>query len=219
MKPLLLGGVLLLTAAGTAGALHMSTSGGEEEVAPAVQATATTATAVPTPTVTRATAVPTTGPLTTIAPCPPQPTDAKPYISPSGTSKAYEDQAARYSLRYSDNWTVCSVPSDPQIRDLLSATRFLDQNGLVHASVYVFSNPKVQSLEDWVADHDPIFLDHPPEERTIAGARALYSPTSADGLPAPSAYFAAGQTIFGVSGLKVADFDVIVTDFRLSEQG
>jgi hypothetical protein len=104
------------------------------------------------------------------------------------------------------------------VRDLLSAIRFLDEGGLAHATVYTFSNEERLSLEEWVADHDPIFLDNPPEERTIAGVRALYSPTSPDGLPAPSAYLATSGLVFGISALKTGDFDSIATDFRLTVQ-
>jgi hypothetical protein len=85
--------------------------------------------------------------------------------------------------------------------------------------VYAYSNPEKLALEDWVANHDPIFLDYPPEERTISGVRALYSPTSGDGLPSPSAYLLTSGYVFGLSGLKAADFNSIAADFRLTQEG
>jgi hypothetical protein len=83
----------------------------------------------------------------------------------------------------------------------------------------MYSNPRNLALEDWVAGHDPIFLDNPPEERTISGENALYSPTSGDGLPSPNAYLSTDGHVFGLSGLKDADFNSIAADFRLTQEG
>jgi hypothetical protein len=212
-------GVGLLGIVGVAGVLIASTDG-EEEVVQQVQETVTTSPAAspsstvnPTP---DASASPGTDSLGAAPPaCPPLEPESKPYISPSLNTRSYEDRAAGYSLSYSDDWTVCLLPFDPETRDSVSGIAFLDQNGLRHGSVYVFRNPSGLSLEDWIMDHNPIFFDQPPQDRTIAGMPALFSDKSL-GLPVAHAYIARGDLVFEIGGLTQAEFEQLVSLFRFS---
>jgi hypothetical protein len=185
----------------------VASPGGEEEIVQQVETASAAASPRVSPTATISeTPTPTPSAITTGPPTSPAPPGYADYTEPGG----------RYSVRYPTKWQVNALSGDDKIRDFLRATQFIGSDGFTHASIYVFQNPNGSTLEDWIAEHNPIFLDHPPEERTISGQRALFSGVSAVGLPTGAAYLQFDGLVINVSGLSPADFDDLVTGFRLS---
>jgi hypothetical protein len=116
---------------------------------------------------------------------------------------------------YPENWNVCRLTTALEIRDFLGGVQFTDAAGLPHVSIYVYSNPDRSVLEDWVRTHAG---EVPSEQKTIGGERALFVSTSAEGTPTAGAYFARGDRVFGISSLKLEDFNAIAGQFSFSQE-
>ncbi len=188
--------------AGTGAGIYFALPGGEAEVAVETTATSTAesrATPTPdTPTPSLGGATPTITPLVTVAPGP-----------------EYSDLNAGYAVVYPPDWKPAEVPFDPNIRDFVSAVEFVDVDGLRRGSVYVFGNPMRRSLEQWIAEHDPIFFDEPPVETTVAGLRALFSGVDSEGLPRALAYADKTPLVLSIAGLKADDYARLAAGLRL----
>jgi hypothetical protein len=193
-------GVGLLGAAGVAGAVIVASSGGEEEVVQQPQSVSPTVAITPNASPTPA--------VTTPAPTPE-------VTSTPGGPREYTDAESGYSITYPAKWELSKAPSDAFTRDFRSGIDFVAEDGYRHAAIYVFENPSGLSLRDWILDHNPIFFDQPPQERTIAGMPALFSDKSL-GLPVGHAYIARGDLVFEISGLSPAEFEELVSGFRFT---
>jgi hypothetical protein len=160
----------------------------------------------------------TPSPAATIQACSEPPVGSRTLAPAAATPTAvHTDAIGKYTVSYPANWRICR---DLSFEVTGSGIQFIGEDGLAHAKVYVYPNPKGLALEPWLQENDPIFLDQDRErdERLIAGARALYSPVDAEGLPRAESYIDSGSQIVFVSALKSEEFDILTTQLRFLEQ-
>ncbi len=149
-------------------------------------------------------------PVLTIPVCKDSEVAARTLAPTSGdVTKQYADITGTYTLAYPEEWEVCQVHRDPEIRDLENWINFIAQDQLPHASIRVYANPDSLALEKWIQEHGPIFLDpeRMAEERTIAGRPALFTAIDAEGLPRGEAYVSVGDQIIFVTTLRLDEFE------------
>jgi hypothetical protein len=102
--------------------------------------------------------------------------------------KEYRDEGLGFSLRYPPDWTLIMGAAADEHRLSLGGIEFERDDGVRVAAVFVFANPDGLSLQNWILEYNPIFLDEDRrvEETTISGEPALFAPISAVGTPSPA---------------------------------
>jgi hypothetical protein len=134
--------------------------------------------------------------------------------TPPPNTSSLDDPDFGYSVHYPDVWQTRQVTGTKDIPDFESAVEFMDKQGTVRASVYVFANPDHQTLREWIAAHDSITAEATLEDEIIGGNPALVARVNFEGRPSPLAYFELGAHVIGLKGLGNDDFNAVASGFR-----
>jgi len=162
-----------------------------------------------------------TTPAITIQACKNSDVDARTLAPTAGNAtRQYTDTEGAYSLAYPAEWEVCQVHPDPEIRDLANWINFIAKDELPHASILVYANPGSLSLEKWIKENNPIFLDSErmAKERIVAGQPALFTAIDAEGLPRGEAYISDEDRIIYITTLRLEEFDRFANGITFSHE-
>lgn len=196
IKPLWAGiaGVAFLGTVGAA-AVVVAGTGGEEEIAPAVQQTAS-ATPFITATSSAFEAPPTPSPA---------PTDTAPTSSPPTPAgwDVYADPEAGFSFPHPGGLTLTEQSYDALDKSGSNNVRvrtlsFRRPDGTPAISMAIAPNPNSLTLEEWIRTYPG--WPSEPQNVTIAGEPALLFETNQSGQLYPSVYFRRGDSVFSISG-------------------